>query len=333
MSNTTTRRGFLQATGAAAAAPGLSGAGVSDEGPSGVRAARRHKFETHQPTPDFFEGMLLGNGDLGVCVTVRPDALGLHIGKSDSWDIRVSEDHYQHVLGFPEFIELWRRASEEAKRQGKPDMLFLEREIDFMREYTTRVRSSYAESWPRPWPCGIVWIHWDARKVRVVRQELDPSCGLLTITLRYDDLRGSWRSFRVFCSVNWSTNLISVSTDAEAPFRSVAYYPNLDADAKLPSPEIDAQAAESYAEFSAFQRFPATVPTAEEPSPPPTDKDSSFALAARLSGSWSVEGLEESRARLAQPAEGADTYTYYRQPPRIFMRGRRAQPFRLDLTV
>ncbi|MCP5110583.1 MAG: hypothetical protein GY953_07085, partial [bacterium] len=43
--------------------------------------------------------------------------------------------------------------------------------------------------------------------------------------------------------------------------------------------------------------------------------------------------LEESRAKLAQPPEGADTYTYYRRPPRIFLRGQRQQPFRLDLTV
>jgi len=36
--------------------------------------------------------MLLGNGDVGACVVVRPDALGIHIGKNDCWDIRVSED-------------------------------------------------------------------------------------------------------------------------------------------------------------------------------------------------------------------------------------------------
>jgi len=333
MSHKTTRRGFLQATGAAAAAPGLSAAAGSGESPGGARAARRHKLESHGPTPNFFEGMLLGNGDLGVCVTVRPDALGLHIGKSDSWDIRVSEDHYKHVLPFPEFLDLWRRAGEEAKRQGKPDMIFLEREIDFLQEYTARVRSSYAESWPRPWPCGIVWIHWDSRKVRVVSQELDPSCGLLTIILRYDDLRGSWRSLRVSCFVNWETNHVSVSTDAEAPFLSVAYYPNLGAEANLPAPEIDAGTAESHARFSAFQRFPATVPTEQRPSPPPTDKDSSFALAARLSGDWSVEGLEESRAKLAQPVEGEDTYTSYREPARIFLRSPRTQQFRLDLSV
>jgi len=42
--------------------------------------------------------MLLGNGDVGACVVVRPDALAIHIGKNDCWDIRVSEDIADHVL-------------------------------------------------------------------------------------------------------------------------------------------------------------------------------------------------------------------------------------------
>ena len=94
------------------------------------------------PTPDFFEGMLLGNGDIGVVVTVRPDALGLHIGKEDSWDLRVSEDHYQHVLTFQELLKLWERAGDEAKRRGKPEMTSLETNIDFFQDYQKKVRSS-----------------------------------------------------------------------------------------------------------------------------------------------------------------------------------------------
>ena len=50
------------------------------------------KLSAQFPHPISSRGMLLGNGDIGVCITARSDALGLHIGKSDSWDIRVSED-------------------------------------------------------------------------------------------------------------------------------------------------------------------------------------------------------------------------------------------------
>ena len=55
------------------------------------------RSEGKYPGPTFFEGMLLGNGDVGVCALVRPDALGLHFGKNDCWDIRVSEDIPERV--------------------------------------------------------------------------------------------------------------------------------------------------------------------------------------------------------------------------------------------
>ena len=86
-----TRRDFLAATAGAASLAAARPVTASSE-LDGFQIAKRHRIVRELPTPDFFEGMLLGNGDIGVCVTVRPDALGLHIGKSDSWDIRVSEE-------------------------------------------------------------------------------------------------------------------------------------------------------------------------------------------------------------------------------------------------
>src|SRR5579875_3959861 len=158
----TTRRRFLQTSAVASAAgfmprPALEAAKDAVLQPSQI--ARRHSIIRAIPGPNFFEGMLLGNGDVGVCVVVRPDALGLHLGKNDSWDIRVSEDIEKNVLTFKELLKLWARAGEAAKRQGKPDMLYLETNIDFFREYTEKVASSYRMPWPRPWPCGTVWIH------------------------------------------------------------------------------------------------------------------------------------------------------------------------------
>ena len=302
-----TRRGFL---GSAAAAAAQAPERLWD----GSRIARRHRIVREIPTPNFFEGMLLGNGDIGLCVTVRPDALGLHIGKEDSWDIRVSEDHYPHVLHFKDLLELWRRAGEEAKRRGRPDMLHLETNIEFFHEYTQRVRSSYAKPWPRPWPCGIVWIHWDSRMVRLVREVLDISEGLLTLDLRHDDLRGSLRRVRVLCFVNQETGHISVSTREPAPFLSVAYYPYTDREARLPLPELRHHAEADHAEFLCVQRFPAVAPTDQQPDPPPSPEDRSFALCGRLHGEWKSESSP-------------------RDPARVFLLSGRTQPFRLDLTL
>ena len=131
----TTRRTFIAASALTAAAPRLSGA------PDGLAIARRHPLVRTQPTPTFFEGLLLGNGDIGVCLTVRPDALGLHIGKNDSWDIRVSAEHAAHIKPFAAVLELWRQAGEEARREGRPEMTYLETKIPAFREYTELMAS------------------------------------------------------------------------------------------------------------------------------------------------------------------------------------------------
>ncbi len=300
------RRKFLSSAAATVAAAPVLAAGRSAGAPLDSSAiARRHAIVNTVPTPNFFEGALLGNGDVGVCVTLRPDALGLHIGKEDVWDIRVSEDHYPHVLRFDELLKLWERASEEAKRQGKPEMIYLEDKIDFFRDYSQKVSASYRKPWPRPWPCGIVWIHWDSRRVRLVNQTLDPSNGLFTAELISDDLKGKTTPFRLLCFVHREANHLCVWAESAvagspAPIERVVYVPNEDSEARLPSPEL--RTADG--SFTCFQRFPATPPPGDVaeagynwgvresrppvaseavPEPPATPDDSSFALSGRYS--------------------------------------------------
>lgn len=301
------RRTFLHTTAAAAA---VSAAPPAAKPLDASTIARRHNLVRTQPTPDFFEGMLLGNGDIGVCVVVRPDALGLHIGKNDAWDIRVSEEHAAHIKTFAEVLDLWKRAGEEAKRQGKPEMTFLESNISFFREYSQLMQSSYRKPWPRPWPCGTVWLHWDSRMVRVVKQELDISTGVLTISLEHDDLRGKVRPLRLTCFVSRENGHISATSDSPAPIVSVAYMPNWDADAKLPEPEIGVEGNS----FSGFQYFPATAPTEAQPNPPKTKDDRSFALHGLLAGQWMPEPADPRRRRVLLKSAGP-------------------QPLRLDLTL
>jgi alpha-L-fucosidase 2 len=347
----TTRRKFI----ATSAIAGMAGwlpkpAAASQEGQA-LRAeeiAQRHLIVRDVPGPNFFEGMLLGNGDVGVCAEVRPDALGLHVGKSDCWDIRVSEDIARHVLTFDELLKLWKRASEEAKRLGKPGMLSLEDNISFFREYTKKVASSYSKPWPRPWPCGTVWIHWDPRWVHVSKQVLDPSNGFFRLALAIHELDKEPRSVTVSTLVDWDTGLLSVSTNAPVPFSSVSYYPEVDRQprysrdrggsekllATLPPPEIDGKQGQGFAEFSCFQYFPAIGPTKEVPDPPKSDKDRNFSLYARLAGEWSIEGLQESQQQLKSVGEETkSTYTHYNEPPGVYLMGQGSQRFRIDLLV
>jgi alpha-L-fucosidase 2 len=348
----TTRRKFLQTSTAAASAAGFMPSRAREATKSAAlqpnQIAKGHSIIRVLPGPDFFEGMLLGNGDIGVCVVVRPDALGLHLGKNDSWDIRVDEESAQHVLSFPELLKLWERASQEAKRLDKPDMLYLETSIPFFREYTERVRESYGRIWPRPWPCGVVWIHWDPRWVHAGRQVLDPSCGFFTLELNICEVNRNPHTATVSSFVDWKTGLVSVSTDAAAPFVSVDYYPELDrprlspfgsptaenAVSPLPPPEIDGQSAQGYAEFSCLQNFPAAAPISGDAHPTTSSRDRNFALAARLKGTWRLEGLGESQERLRQHGSTPrTTYFHYPRPPGVYLKGGAEQPFRLDLTI
>src|SRR5437868_13958633 len=132
------RRDFLRASAFAASLSALPRS-LDQTELRGSEFARRHQIVRDLPTPSFFEGMLLGNGDIGVCVTVRPDAMGLHIGKSDPWDIRVSEEHYSHVLPLSDLLMMGGVASAEATLQRKPDLLDLAREIPCFREHADTV--------------------------------------------------------------------------------------------------------------------------------------------------------------------------------------------------
>ncbi len=345
------RRKFLKTSGAVTTAGVLPAGKPVANDPELLHAyqvAKRHLIIRNGPSPNFFEGMLLGNGDIGVCAVLRPDALGLHLGKSDAWDIRVSEDIERYVLTFPEILKLWERASEEAKRLGKPDMLFLESSVPFFREYTDRVASSYARAWPRPWPCGTIWVHWDPRWVRAGRQTLDPSNGLLTVELTVETPQGGQSNPVISCFVDWATGLISVSTDGAVPFSSLCYYPALDqvrsfpltgqersaTTGLLPPPEIDGKVHERFAEFACQQQLPATGPTDRELDPPQSDRDRNFSVFARVTGSWALEELLDNQNRLKEHGQQSqDGYTHYTDRPGIYLRAKSAQRLRLDLKI
>ncbi|MCX6623428.1 MAG: hypothetical protein NTY38_20660, partial [Acidobacteria bacterium] len=277
-------RTFLQT---AAALPLAASEPPAGRFPEGHEIASRHSFLAELPTPDFFSGMLLGNGDIGMCVTVRPDALGLHLGKLDIWDIRVSEDHVQHLLPFQEVLKMWQRASEQAKSEGNPDALHLE-SGPVMREYFDKVRSSYARRWPRPWPAGILWFHWDSRRVRVALQRLEIASGLYSLDLEFDDLRGSVRMITLRCFVNWASGHVRVETDHALPVSSVVYVPQLDVASGMPLPELTVGGGKGWGEFGADQRLPATAPTQDQPNPGTSGNDRYFALRGLLAGEWKV---------------------------------------------
>ena len=296
----TTRRGFLQTSVAATAAGLLPKRSFGSDKDPELRAeeiAKRHRIVRDVPGPSFFEGMLLGNGDVGVVAEVRPNSLGLHLGKSDVWNIRVSEGIEPYILPWKDILKLWKRASETALKEGQSDMLYIENRVGFFGQYTERVNRSYSRPWPHPWHCGSIWFQWDPRWVRTGRQVLDPSNGLFTVELGVHEWNQRRRTVTLSTFVDRATGLISVLTDGPVPLMSVRYYSQIDRTNKpfapIPPPEIEAKSEDGFAEFSCFQYFPAIGPTEEMPDPPKSDKDRNFSLCGRVDGSWAVKALKE----------------------------------------
>lgn len=344
----TTRRAFLQTSSAALASKGLAQHIVAEptQGESALEygrqkldafsIAKKHVIRKEIPGPTFLEGMLLGNGDIGVCAMVRPDALGLHIGKNDCWDIRVSEDIVGEVLPFPELLALWRRASEEAKKQGKPDMLHLESNIDFFRAYTERVSSSYRNRWPRPWPCGTVWINWDPRWVTPSLYTLDPSNGMFELDLQCSSLETPSRTVRLSAFVDGETGLISASTSEPISLLSVVYSPEVDGlhggpfdpgrlqkgHDLLPSPRTSIEVGERASAFSCHQYLPAIGPTRQNTSSPKSDKDRNFSLRGTVAGQWSTRPSTTVTDLTFVPTEKQSLalHVYVATPRDIFLR-------------
>ncbi len=296
--------------------------------PDAAQIARRHRIVRRLPTPDFFEGMLLGNGDIGVSLVVRPDALGLHLGKLDVWDIRVSEDHIRHLLPFDELLAMWRRASERAKQAGRADAIYLENEDPELVEYVKKMRSSYAKPWPRPWPCGTVWLHWDARQVAVEEQELDIASGRYRLLAACDDLRGNRSQRGLECFVSWTAGHVLIAGDL--PIHSIAYYPHVDRDSGMPAPEL----APAPGGFLCHQRLPATAPTEEQPRPGPSRDDRSFSLSVHLNGGWSLTpGGERPGAPGVRPGGRWTTGAGPSERPRAFFERSPMGTWRVDVAL
>ena len=96
-----------------------------------ISMAKKHAIRRELAQPHFFEGALLGNGDLGVVACTRPDAIVLHLGHNDIWDIRIEEGH-KDKLGT--FEEIWGRI------QAVPGDVH---EEEWYREYEKTVTASY----------------------------------------------------------------------------------------------------------------------------------------------------------------------------------------------
>lgn len=137
-----------------------------------IEMAKKHSIARELAAPDFFEGALLGNGDLGVVVCTKPDGITLHLGHNDIWDIRVEEGHKDKIGTFQ---EIWNKVL-----SIKGDIY----QNEWFRQYMDDVTSSYLKYiYPRPYPASSLHLFFDRKEYEVLGHSLDISNGLLTVTL------------------------------------------------------------------------------------------------------------------------------------------------------
>ena len=160
--------------------------------PDNLSLAKKHSIRKELAAPHFFEGALLGNGSLGVVACTRPDAIVLHLGHNNIWDIRIEEGHKDKLGTFREIWEKIRATPGDVHR------------APWYQEYEKTVTDSYLNyKYPRPYPAGTMYLFFDRKEYEVLGHELDISRGALTVTLLGD--AGSKYFVTVFVSQSEDT--------------------------------------------------------------------------------------------------------------------------------
>src|SRR4051812_14171065 len=109
--------------------------------------AALHPITCDRPAPDFFAGALLGNGGLGAVVTTRPDAVAIHFGHNNVWDVRIAEANADRIGRFEEIFARVKAIWADGK---------FPRDDAWFRDYCTMTAANYAKPYPRPFPCGTL---------------------------------------------------------------------------------------------------------------------------------------------------------------------------------
>lgn len=148
--------------------------------------AKKHSIKKDVACPDFFEGALLGNGDLGTIVCTRPDCLVMYFGHNNIWDIRLEESHKGKLGTFNEIFGRILNEKENFRQQT------------WYSDYEKMAIDSYLKPYPRPWPASALYLFFDRVEYSVVGHELDISCGLVTVT--FEGRQGEKYYVKVFVS-------------------------------------------------------------------------------------------------------------------------------------
>jgi hypothetical protein len=169
-----------------------------------LSTAKKHSIKRDIPSPDFFEGALMGNGNLGVVACTRPDALVFYFGHNNIWDIRIEEGHKNSVGTFD---EIWN------KILNTPGDVH---NAKWYNDYVSAVTDSYHRFvYPRPYPASAAYLFFDRKGFEVLGHTLDISTGLFTADM--EDFNGRKYYVRAVLSMKKDTVFISAVDEDGKP--------------------------------------------------------------------------------------------------------------------
>lgn len=226
----------------------LSLISISTHAIDSQKIAAKHPIIADKPVPGFFEGALLGNGALGVVVTTRPDAVCLHFGHNNVWDIRITENNKEKIGTFDEIF-----TKAQTTLTGLPS-IYHSNEFS---EYLKLTAENYHKPYPRPFPCGTLLLGFDRREVELLGHTLDISNGLCTVQLLKN---GKKIALRIFTDMNKDRVWLSLTDDHGNSISSCFNRIRLIADPSTPNDIPHYQIREQEKSLGYFQRLPYLEP-------------------------------------------------------------------------
>ncbi|NUM56786.1 MAG: hypothetical protein HUU46_24420 [Candidatus Hydrogenedentes bacterium] len=235
--------------------------------------AALHPIVLERPGPDFFEGALLGNGGLGAVVTTRPDAVVVHFGHNDVWDIRIAEDNREKIGTFQEvFAKVKAIPSDAPSLDTDP----------WYREYLRMSRENYDKPYPRPFPCGSLLLGFDRRRVELLGYRLDIATGMCAVNLLIERAPARLLLFvDMEADRLWARLVDAESKPIPNCFGRVRLIPDPDTPTDIPPYQTSGNEVESTLSFR--QVLPFNRPVDGKPGVA-SEKDRAFRLSVRSSG-------------------------------------------------
>lgn len=265
-----------------------------------IERAKEHPIISNRPASNFFEGAILGNGGLGAIVTTRPDAVVIHFGHNDVWDIRIAENNKDKIGTFQEIFE---------KVKAIPDTVSSLKDVEWYRDYLVMCRENYAKPYPRPFPCGSVVLWFDRREAELLEHSLSIDYGLCKVNFLINDENVQLELFVDMTQDRlWARMVDDSGQPIRGPFKYVSVLPDPETPKELPKYSAiknDSQGTLSFRQILPFEEITDAKPYSSHP------RDKAFCLTARVNSSFNKNASLVSRGeiRKMKPLEGAINQT------------------------